>query len=167
MNTRFLALRLRPAFLMVVPGLILALLLAACGSNTTTGSSPSSGPTIVKGYGTTYGCPSDAVVSNPQTPNVTIQPSQANQTITAHNGDVIQINLPFGSKWSGPTTSQGILELQTPAGYAQKSINMCVWQFIAKGTGTVQLSFQKQALCKPGTLCPQYILVLPFTVNVQ
>ena len=141
------------------------MLLAACGSSsTTTGSTP---PTTVKGYGTAYGCPSDAVVTNPISPNVTVQPSQMNSTITAKNGDVIQVNLPFGSKWTGPSTSQGNLQLQTPAGYALKSSNVCVWQFIAKGSGTVQLSFTKQALCKSGQLCPQYIMNVPFTVSVK
>ncbi len=149
-------------------GIALALLLAACGSSGSTSSgSASSPPTTVKGYGTAYGCPSDAVVTSSQAANVTVLPSQANSTISAHTGDVIEIRLPFGSKWSGPTASQGILELQTPVGYAMKTQSACVWQFVAKGTGTVQLAFQKQALCQPGQLCPQFIMNVPFTIQVQ
>jgi hypothetical protein len=155
-------------FLISLLSLILALVLVACGSNAGTGSNPPSSPTAVQGYGAAYGCPSDAVVSAAlSTPNVTIHPPQANSTITAHNGDLIEIELPFGHRWSGPTTSQGILQLQTPAGYAWKANNTCIWRFVAKGTGKVTVAFEARALCKPGQLCPQYVMYLPFTINVK
>jgi hypothetical protein len=156
------------SFLLFVSGFALILILAGCGAGSATGSSgPPPTPTTIKGYGTTYGCPSDAVVSSPPPANVTIQASQVNTTITAHVGDIIEIHLPFGSKWSGPTTSQGNLQLLTPAGFAMKSASVCVWQFSAKSTGTTQLIFEKRALCKAGELCPQYIVNVPFTIDVK
>jgi hypothetical protein len=146
-------------------------LLTACGTNSSGGTgspAPSNTPTTVSGYGTAYGCPSNAVVaSTSTTANVIVKLSQTNVPITAHTGDVIEIQLPFGHKWSGPTTSQGQLELQTPSGYAAKANSVCVWRFVAKGAGTTALNFTGQALCKPGELCPQYIMDVPFTIDVK
>ncbi len=158
----------RPLPGLICIGVMLALVLTACGTNGSASSgSTGSTPTTVKGYGTAYGCPSDAVVTSTQAANVTLQPSQANTTINAHTGDVIEVRLPFGSKWTGPQTSQGNLELQTPSGYAMKGQNVCVWRFVAKSAGTAQLTFQKQALCQPGQLCPQYIMNVPFIIQIQ
>lgn len=143
---------------------VLALILAACGTNTTTG-----GPTYttVKDYGTVHGCPSDAVVSpEPAGANIVLT-NQSSSTVMAHSGNVIEVHLPFGQLWQGPSVSQGSLSLQTPVGYALKDKNVCVWRFVAQGTGTTRLSFTGRAICKPGQLCPQYILSVPFTINVQ
>ncbi len=151
--------------------IVLSLVLAACGAGSgggSTGSSPAPTPTVVQGYGTSQGCPNDTVVNNPPSqPNVTIGPRNVNTTITAHDGEVIAVLLPFGRKWSGPTTSQGVLELQQPAGYAVKSDGACMWRFVAKGTGTTQLNFFGKALCKAGQMCPMYVLSMPFTIDVK
>jgi len=153
--------------------LVLALVLAACGSNggTSTGAGPTSTPTskpTTVSSATTEGCPNSAVANPPQSkPNVTVQLKNSNSTITAHNGDLIEIRLPFGQQWNGPTTSQGRLQLQTPAGYALSSDKVCIWRFIAQGTGTTQLTFSAKAICQKGQLCPQYILNVPFTINVK
>jgi hypothetical protein len=160
----------RRFFLISLLSLALAFVLAACGSNAGTGANPTSSPTTVQGYGAAYGCPSDAVVTTaPPTPNVLLHPSQANTTITAHTGDVIEIQLPFGHLWRDHLTPQvqNILELQPPAGYAWKANNVCVWRFVAKGPGTATLGFENRALCKPGQLCPQYVMYVPFTIKVQ
>ncbi len=151
--------------------LTLALLLAACGGahaySGSTGSSASPAPTAVKGYGTSNGCPSDAVVSSTSPANVTANINSPDQTISAHNGDIIEIHFPFGHKWIGPGSTPSILQLQQPAGYAQKSDNMCVWRFAAKGTGKAQVIFDSQPLCKPGEACPMYVIAYPVTFNIQ
>lgn len=124
--------------------------------------------TVVTSYGTANGCPSNAVVTSTSgNAIVIVKSTQMNQTISAHNGDIIEIQLPFGHKWTGPTTSQGILQLQGPAGYASKSANACIWRFAARGTGTAQLIFHSQALCQAGQVCPMYITALPFDFNVK
>lgn len=153
---------------------LLVCMLAACGGASTTGSgSNGSGttqktPTSIPGYGTSNGCPDNTVINSaPPAANVIINQVQMNQTIAAHQGDVIEIRLPFGHKWTGPTSSQGILQLQPPAGYAWKADKVCVWRFVAKGTGTTQLVFHSQALCKPGQMCPMFIATMPFDVNVK
>ena len=74
---------------------------------------------------------------------------------------------PFGQSWAGPTTSVGGLELQTPSGYANKTSKMCVWRFVAKGTGTAMVGFYGHAICTKGQLCPQYVLNVPFQVTVK
>jgi hypothetical protein len=164
----------RHSFILVLPFmLILAFLCAACGSSSTgtstgSASSPTPGPTSVKGYGTAYGCPSDAVVTPPAgQPNETIKLTDSNMMINAHTGDVIEVHLPFGEQWSGPTASPGVLQLQTPSGYAFKTGKVCVWRFTAQSSGTAKISFSARAICKKGELCPQYVLVVPFTIDVK
>ena len=153
---------------------VFTFILAACGSSTGTGTGASPTPTptptytTVKGYGTTYGCPSDIVVNpQPSTPNVVINVTQSNSTITAHSGNIIEVHLPFGQTWHGPSASQGVLDLQTPYGYALKDKGVCVWRFVAQGSGTTKLTFTGRAICKQGQLCPQYVLKVPFTVKVD
>jgi len=157
----------RKSFLLIASLVtLLTFMLAACGTNSGTGASPV--PTIVPGYGTSNGCPSDIVVNTaPAAPNVSVQPIDHNSVINAHVGDVIEFDLPFGVVWTGPTTSQGMLQLQTPAGYAWKATKMCVWRFVAQSAGTSQIIFTNRALCKKGQFCPQYIVKLPFTVTVK
>lgn len=111
---------------------ILAFVLAACGSSGGAGPTPTPTPTSSQGYGTAHGCPSDAVVTpEPPAVNVTVTLSDANRTLTAHVGDVIEIHLPFGLRWTGPAISRGGLQLQTPAGYASPSKGMCIWRLHA------------------------------------
>lgn len=151
--------------------LLLALALAACGSNGTTGTtgSPATPPaTAGNNLVTANGCPTNIEMSNDfSKANVVVAPSQTNTTVTAHNGDVIEVRLPFGHRWSGPAASQGVLQLQAPYGYALTSDHVCVWRFLAKGTGTTQVTFSSQALCKVGEMCPMYIMDFPFTIDVK
>jgi hypothetical protein len=107
------------------------------------------------------------VTNEPSKASIVVTSTQTNQTISAHNGDTIEIQLPFGQRWTGPTTSQGILQLHDPAGYASKSDNACIWRFVAKGTGTVQLMYHSQALCQAGQVCPMYITNVPFNFSVK
>ncbi len=159
--------------------LLLTYIVAACGSNVGSASSTGSSnggstppvqtsPTAVKGYGTAYGCPSDLVVNTaPSAANVVVKQLSANTSTTAHVGDVIEIRLPFGHKWSGPTTSQGNLAIQQPSGYAWKSDSVCIWRFVAKSAGTTNIHFTSQAICKPRQMCPFYIAEIPLTITVK
>ncbi len=165
--------RTLPSLFLSASLLVLICILTACGSNvSSTGGSASSpvtpSPTAVKGYGTAHGCPSDFVVNTaPSAANVLVKPTDTKSTIPAHVGDVVEIRLPFGQSWTGPTASQGSLELQQPAGYALKTDNVCVWRFTAKTAGTTQLEFHSRALCKAGQMCPMYIAEFPFTITIK
>ena len=153
----------------------LAFILTACGSNTSSGSSStgstSTGTTTAPVATSTpnlNGCPSNAVVNTASTPaNIVLKTSNSNKMVTAHQGDVIEIQLPFGQTWSGPTTSQGALQLQTPYGYPSQTVNSCIWRFTAQGTGTTQLEFFGKAICKKGQMCPQYVVSVPFNIHVN
>ncbi|MBE3557620.1 MAG: hypothetical protein IMW89_00130 [Ktedonobacteraceae bacterium] len=162
--------------LLPVGTLMLILLLAACeaaapgpgGSGGAGPTRPAATPAPTQGIGTANGCPTNAAAPSSLTrPDVIIRDSDANKTITAHVGNTIAVMLPFGQKWTGPTISQGTLELQPPAGFASKDDHACIWRFVARGTGTTQLVFHGQALCKPGQMCPQYIITMIFTVDVR
>ena len=163
----------RQSILFIVPILLLlAFMLAACGTNSGSGTSTGAGgstptaPTTVKDTAT--GCPGNAVITTaPANPNVTIRLTNSNGTVVAHNGDLIEVRLPFGQQWSMPSTPGNVLQLQTPAGYAVSADKVCVWHFIAKNTGTAELSFSAKAICKPGQMCPLYIMRVPFTIDVK
>lgn len=160
------------SIIFVIPlALTLALILSACGQNPGTGAAsgatPTTAPTVVKTPGA-YGCPSGVVTNAPTTPaNVVVEFKNSNGTVTARSGDVIEFRLPFGQMWSGPTTSQGVLQLQTPSGYAMTAMKACIWRFVAVSSGTTQVNFMGRAICKKGQMCPQYILRVPFTVEVK
>ena len=151
---------------------LLPFVLAACGSTggsaPGTGSTPTPTPTTVQGYGTAHGCLSDVVVTPaPPAANVTVKMTDANTTVTAHIGDVIEIQLPFGLRWTGSTTSGGGLQLQTPAGYASTATGMCIWRFSASSAGTTHLTFFARAICQKDQYCPQFVLAIPITIVVK
>lgn len=163
----------RRSLVLIVPAtVVLALMLAGCGSSATGssygGSAANPAPTIVKGDSTTQGCP-DNVTLNPPPPAPTIIVNQGHSqtTVDAHTGDTIEIQLPASRKWTGPTASQGNLELQMPYGYVSPEVKMCSWRFVAKGSGMTTLSFEGRAICNKGQMCPEYILSLPFTIEVK
>ena len=151
---------------------VLSLILSACGPNsssTTNGSGSGSKPTPTK---TTVNnnidsCPSNTVISTPpQQANVTIRITDSNSTVTAHIGDTIEVQLPFGQKWSGPLSTPVNLQLQQPAGYAFTPDKVCIWRFVAQSAGTAHLEFYGQALCPKGVMCPMYIIDESFTLEV-
>jgi hypothetical protein len=155
---------------------VLSLILSACGPNSsssTTGAPAAHAtptPTVIAvgGYGSIHGCPSNTVVSTaPKQANVTIQATDINTTVSAHVGDTIEVRLPFGQKWSGPSSTPTNLEQQEPAGYAFTSDNVCIWRFVAQSAGTAHLDFYRQALCLKGEMCPMFIADEPFTIEVQ
>jgi hypothetical protein len=153
---------------------VLAVVLAGCGTNTNGTSAggvsadPTATYTTVKGYGTAVGCPSDAVVNPvPSAPNVIITLKQDFKTVNVQTGQVVEVHLPFGLAWEGPNRSQGLLQLQTPSGYALKDRHVCVWRFIAHNVGMTKLSFSGRAICKPNVMCPLFILEVAFTIDVK
>lgn len=148
---------------------LLVFVLAACGSNTgggttTTGAGSTPTPPTTA---STYGCPGTVMTTVPSPAKIVLKQSDSNTTITAQVGDVVEIDLPFGQTWTGPTASQGELQLQGPAGYAVTASKMCVWRFTAQSTGTTQVEFYGKAICQKGQLCPLYIMRIPYTIVVK
>ncbi len=164
--------RRKSLWLIISLATTLAFVLTACGSNTSSGSgSTSTGTTpapVATSTSNSYGCPNNTVINTASTPaNIVLKTSNSNTMVTAHQGDVIEIQLPFGQLWNGPTASQGALQLQTPYGYASQTANSCIWRFTAQGTGTTQLNFYGKAICKKGQMCPQYVVSVPFNIHVN
>ncbi len=164
----------RRLFILVVP-LLLAFVLAfsACGTNpsTTTGAAPASTATTATttGQPTAEGCPSSTVVTTaPVAANVVLTNANSGNTITAHKGDIIQVNLPFGHNWQGPLNpSPGLLTTQGPAGYSNASAKACTWRFLAANTGTIHLAFAGRPICKKNEACPMYVMAVPFTIVIK
>ncbi len=154
----------------------LLFLLAACGSSQSTGGPGSSGggtvppasPTASAGSTSVTGCPSNEVVTGtPAKANVTVQANLVKDSVTAHTGDLIEVRLPFGQKWNGPTSSLGVLQIQDPIGYPLTSDHVCIWRFQAKASGSTTLDFTGRAICAPGKMCPLYVENISFTVDVK
>jgi hypothetical protein len=167
------AIRQRQVLFTVLSFTIIAGLLAACGTRSGGAGIGSVSPSAtvppiatITGYGTDQGCPSNVVVSAaPATPDVTVGPTS--RSVNIHKGAVIEIHMPFGLVWEGPTTSQGVLQLQNPYGYAWKPGNVCIWRFVAKDTGTVSLTFLGRAICKKVHLCVPSVTLALFTIKVS
>lgn len=152
---------------------LLVFVLAACGSNgsntggsTNTGSGSTTAATPTTGA-SAFGCPGAVMTTAPSPAKIVLKPSDSNTTVTAHVGDVVEIDLPFGQAWSGPTTSQGELQLQGTAGAAVPTSKVCIWRFTAQGTGTTQVEFFGRAICQKGQMCPQYIMRVPYTIVIK
>lgn len=163
----------RWSLVLVVPCLlVLVLALSACGTNTTTGAAPGSTPpaaTPTQSQANTNGCPNNTVMTTPPAAaNVVLTNSNSGSTINAKKGEIIEIDLPFGHTWQGPTSiSPAILAVQGPAGYAYPTAKACVWRFQAMSAGTVHLSFEGRPICKKGQACPLYIMAVPFTITIK
>jgi hypothetical protein len=155
----------RPIALIGILGVLL-LVLSACGPNSGSGTPT---PTGTTGYGSTHGCPSDNVVPTPpKAADVTIRDTDINSTVTTHVGNIIEVRLPFGQKWTGPSSIPSNLQQQQPAGYALPSDNVCIWRFTAQSVGTVQLDFYNQALClKKDEACPRVITKDTIIIDVK
>jgi hypothetical protein len=162
----------RQSIVFIIPlTFILVFILAACGYNggTSTGSGSTPSPTPTHGVPiASHGCPGGIVPNPPQgKANIVVPYKKSMTTVNASKGDVIEFHMPYGEQWTGPTTSQGVLQLQTPYGYASTTAKACIWRFVAADTGTAQLNFSARAICPKGAMCPMYVLLAHFTVNVQ
>jgi len=149
---------------------LLVFVLAACGYNsggsTNTGSGSTTGATPTP-TASAYGCPGTIMTTAPAPAKIVLKPSNSNSTVTAHVGDVVEVDLPFGQAWTGPTTSQGELQLQGTAGSAVTASKMCIWRFTAQSTGTTQVVFYGRAICQKSQMCPAYITRIPYTIVIQ
>jgi hypothetical protein len=157
----------------------LLVVLVACGGQSANGAAlgPSDGgkppakqavPSSTVANNGPNGCPNKAVVTDtPAKANVTVSESMINTDVIAHTGDIIEVRLPFGQNWSGPTSSQGVLLVQDPSGYAIQSDHVCVWRFQAKASGSTPLNFTGRAICTQGKMCPLYIESMSFSIDVR
>jgi len=153
--------------------LLLVFTLSACGTNTTTGGtvstpSPASTPATPASQDTANGCPDSTPVTNaPADANVILKTANSNSTVNVKKGDTVEIDLAFGQRWEGPDGVSKSLLTQQASGYADAAKKMCVWRFLAIGTGTVHMDFVGHPICKKGDACPQYIQAVPFTLEIK
>jgi hypothetical protein len=170
MQTRVSKIRRLSFFGALSFAVVLAFVLTACGTNTTTSGSSGSSPTPVatSTQALAHGCPNTTIVSTPPpAANVTLTATSASKTVSAQKGNTIEIDLPYGTAWSGPIKSSDLLTMQNPAGYDSPTAKACTWRFVANGTGSAQVSFTARAICRKGQACPMYIRLVSFTIDIK
>lgn len=154
---------------------LLALLVAGCGTTTVSlGSSPTATatatPTRHLGGGLTVRpCPGPFGSAMTASDNVVILTGTTpNRTASAHVGQTVEIQLPARNLWryDASRSAMAPLSLNQPAGVEDGQLDLCVWNFTARSTGTATLSFIGSPLCEPNMACPAIILAMSFTVNV-
>ena len=185
----------RYLFLLAIPCvLILILALSACGTNvgaggppssaaststpsqtpasptnTSTGASPTATTNAVQAQNTNDGCPNSAVITTPPPAAAVILKEAKNRaTVTAQQGQTIEVDLPSTMKWQGPLfLAQNLLTMQSPSGYAFPATRSCVWRFVATASGVANLSFTGRPICQKAHACPMYIVAIQFTVEIK
>jgi hypothetical protein len=154
-----------PLLWLLLNGLLLLMLGGCAGADKSSEAHVT--PTATQSHGAQYGCPNNIVVTSPPTPpDIVIRPAQNNTTITVHLKDLVEMQMPFGHIWQGPTNSQDGLHLQSPSGYAWKADQACIWRFVADRTGTTEVTFLEKPLCRKGQPCPLIEILIRFTLNV-
>lgn len=151
--------------------IVLSMALVACGNAGRT-SVGSAGPTPTPHPTTqanTTGCPNNtAVTTQPPAAAVVLKNADNNTTVSVKQGATVEVDLPYGNLWSGPTgTSANLLTLQSPSGYAVPSSQMCVWRFVASSSGTANLTFVGRPICQAGKACPMYVVSLSFVLEIS
>jgi len=153
---------------------LLTLALGACGvSSTSTVGLGSSGTTPTatsgaSGKGTSVKpCPIVGTNVDLGSPALVLTPTSANHTGTAHVGDLIVVELPATTRWQLGQAASASLQPGDLQGVLDDSLNACVWSFHAQSAGTASLNFSGSAVCQGGQECPQFVIPLSFTVNVE
>jgi hypothetical protein len=149
--------------------LLLALAACASGGEASTGGGT---PTPIDGTPTppltTGGCPNPTAIPKPgQAANLVLTMRNANQTTAISQGQTLEIRLPDTTRWILTGFTSGLLVLQQPAGFVDAATHTCVWRFLAQAPGSAVVSFNGRPICKPGQMCPQYILALRFALAVR
>lgn len=155
--------------------LLLVFTLSACGTNSTTtgGALPStptsaSTPTSTTGQSSSTGCPDKTTVTAASsTANVVLKGNNSNKPVDVKKGDVIEVDLAFGHNWDGPSNLSKTMLTQQASGYTNTTSKMCVWSFLAVGTGTAHVNFIGRPICNKGEACPQYIQAVSFILNIK
>lgn len=159
-------LRLMHIRIAAIAGGVLLLLLAGglmgCGAAIGGGTTAPTTTTIA------HGCPGGSGAGFEVTaPAFVLSLKDASHESTARVGEVIQVRLPATQRWSVAKDAAGVLELLQPAGYWDVKASACVWNFRAAKAGTTTVSFEGRALCKPGQMCPAYVVAEEFPLMVE
>ena len=152
---------------------LLALALAGCGVSSTEAanagvgtSSPTATATATTAAAPT-GCPDAAQGVTWPTP-ATAQLSLTQVVAMVAVGQSVEVVLPVTLQWHFvPTSAQGVLQLQQPAGYLDVARQSCVWRFVAQAKGESTLAFTHTSHCVPNTKCSDVAVALPLTVTVS
>jgi hypothetical protein len=150
-----------------VVGAVLAsscLLLAACTSSAATVT-----PTPTRTAATLNGCPAQQPPARATTPAIVEKGGGVNATpISMRIGQTLEIQLSDTLHWSLRTSELAPVLVGTPGnGWHDAARHACVWQFGPSAAGQETLSFTGTAICTAGVACPQFALLVQYTVVVS
>lgn len=142
--------------------LALSLGLAACGASSSNA-----------GVGTTTtnqatGCPGPNQIVSRAPASVLVSANGSTRQVTLKVGQTLEVQLPFGRKWSLFPQSADTLSMTTPAGYGDVTVQSCIWRFTAAHAGSTTVTFDFAPLCPPtAAQCSQLAGRSSFTITVQ
>jgi len=150
---------------------LLLLGLAGCGvSSTNTGGAGNvaSIPTGGATKGVTHPVCPDTTTTVSWSSATSAQLSLAQPRATVTVGQSVEVALPANLQWTySPTSGQGIVQLQQPAGYYDASRQSCIWRFVTLAKGQATLAYSRIAVCVPGTKCSQVAMAVPLDLTVS
>jgi len=148
------------------------LLLTTCTPGAGSGSSPGANSPPPSPQPTTpssaSSCPNPTAMPGFARPaKVVLTLAEANRPHTIADGQILEIRLPDTMSWSLVSFTPGPLQLEQPAGFTDLATHTCVWRFQAVARGTTTLSYNGRPICKPGQMCPMFIMAARFPITVQ
>jgi hypothetical protein len=165
-----------------IGGIVLALLLAACGRTTnagggnagstatTTAATATTKATATAIASTKNGCPSQQAPTTPLPAASTVktQGGASPAQITLNINQTVEIHLPGTFRWGGgPNDPNHILGVTAHEGWFDQASHNCIWRYTAAKAGTATMIFSGTFLCDAGKPCPAIATVAEYDITVH
>ena len=80
---------------------------------------------------------------------------------------VLEVRLAANLRWSLTVQDPaGALAPAAPNGWFDAALQSCVWRFTGQATGAANLAYNGRAICKPGAICTNFVILESFAVTV-
>ena len=141
------------------------LLLGACAP-----TFPPVAPTPTPTTAALNGCPAQRPPARETTPDIVVKGGGGvnPELIDIRVGQTLEIQLSDSFRWSlGTNGPAQVLVEPAGNGWHDAAKSACVWQFAARAVGHETLSFAGTPICAIGVACPQFALLVQYTVGVS
>jgi hypothetical protein len=145
-------------------GGLLTLGLTACGAAGAAANPGATATATIHGPRVTTALPCTGNYTTSPTPALVLS-NQGAVSGSAHVGDVIQIVMDGGHIWTFiPAAGSAMAEIQ--AGMFDRATGDCVWRFRATTPGSDLLKFSGVQNCPRDQICPDYVILVTFSVRI-